>query len=486
MERLFDLGSKELMSGISPSAHTEQGGLFLKAKGVTAAYDPAGSESTQNGLLQACGAITDHTGSVVVDTPIASVVYDGGTPYLLILGDGGHFYRKPYGSGAPVDIRSGTPYTNPANGVAKFQPRGGTLNYYVWQRTQIGVANPLVAYPTGWTDDTYTGLQDTYLHPTHAFLDAVYYGNKDRIGALLDAGDTTVNHQTNVLDINTNWYVTGLCDDGVYLVAATSNNLAGVEYLTDNKIIFWDTYSSSWQREWKIYDPAIWAIKSVGSNIYAFGQFGIYECSFNSPPRKVLNAGTGFSDLAYYGLGYGSNRAGVFNQSALMWGGADTLNSIGKLASDLPSAYLRPFYETLGEVSWIETQFEKGKVYFGTRSDKLAAAEFNFATRQTSLSAETVYIPLKKRGVLNRIDVYFGEPLASGDSLNIDVQADEDVAAVDWNTASFAVHGAKRFVPLHKVGGGSYETEQIKLVLNFNGGAVKIKRIVGWGEPLEP
>ena len=117
----------------------------------------------------------------------------------------------------------------------------------------------------------------------------------------------------------------------------------------------------------------------------------------------------------------------------------------------------------------------------GTTSEKLAYVDFNAATRSTGVSGETVYIPLKAKYLIERIDVTLGEPMASGDSLNIDLRADEDVSATDWGTMSYAVEGAIRKKFITKETGGEFEAENFKMILNFNGGAVKIKKIDVWG-----
>src|SRR3990167_8428709 len=101
---ILTLTTKDFLTGIASSAHTERGGLFFKADGVTPVYDAGGTASTQNGLLQAGPTPTDFTASVVVDIPFASVSGVNGA-FLYMLGASGHLYSKGLGSAAVTDGR---------------------------------------------------------------------------------------------------------------------------------------------------------------------------------------------------------------------------------------------------------------------------------------------------------------------------------------------------------------------------------------------
>ena len=95
------------------------------------------------------------------------------------------------------------------------------------------------------------------------------------------------------------------------------------------------------------------------------------------------------------------------------------------------------------------------------------------------MSAETVYIPLLERYDVKRIEVVFGEPLATGDSLDIQIQTDEDTTATDYGTIDFATKGAIRRVSIFT---SKNNIDNLKLIFNFNGGNVKIKQVNVFGD----
>lgn len=489
MERpILTLTTKDFLSGIAPAAHTERGGLFLNAVGVTPVYDAAGTASTQNGLLQPGPAPTNFSGSVVVDNPIASVAgISSSTPYLFFLGSSGHFYRKALGSGDVTDLRSGTPITTPANGMAIWKPVGGTQYLYYWQKQQIGVWDLTSSHPTGWNDDgpsdDLTGMANITSHPVHQFLDRVYFGNDTKVGALLDNGASGYSFSLNVLDIKPVERIFAISDDTVNLVVAATENINADNRFAVNTIYFWDTYSSSWNREYTVRDPFVWALKRIGRSVYAFGQYGIYEITYDAGPRKLLSRLIGFGTTTDLTSGYGASRAGVYNQQALMFATDTTIDTFGPLSPDLPSAYYKSFKvpDGVGTPTLIDTLFDVGRVYLGTDGGKIYGYDFNATTRETSVSAQTVYFPLRQPIEIDRIDVIFGEPLASGDSMSIQLKTDEDTSATPTTalTATYADDGAIRRKSIRIA---KFFTESpVSIVINFTAGAVKIKEIQVFG-----
>lgn len=478
MKKLLSLGAKQFLSGIAPNAHTETGGLFFKADSVTPLYDAGGTASVENGLLQAGPALTDFTGAVVVDNIIAGdIAYLGSTPYLFMIGDTGHIYRKPVGSGAPVDVH--TAAVNGANGVAVWAPKGGTKLLYYWQKTQIGTFDLTATY----TDGVYTGLTGVAYHPVHQFNGNVYYGNVAKVGALLDNGAGSATHSSALFTIPAQLGITDLSDDGTYLVIAGTENLDGINVFGNNYIYFWDLHSSQWTREYTIRDPFIWSLQKMGNAVYAFGQYGIYEVSF-AGVKKVLSRFIGFATPSNLISGYGSNRALVYNESSVMFGTDTTIDTFGRLSPDLANAYFKHFTGMTGTPTFISASLDVGRVYVGTTSSKLYAFDFNGTTRNTGVSAQTVYVPFGDKYQIDRVDVVFGEPLVTGDSMSIQLKTDEDTSASTAMVASHAQDGAtrrKRFNPV----GGFVVDEQLSIVVNFTAGAVKIKKIDVYGTRID-
>lgn len=502
MERpILTLSTKDFLTGIAPSAHTERGGLFYSATGVTPVYDPGGTASAENGLLQAGSAPTNIGGSTVVDTIFAA---DSGVPtstmQAFFYGDSGHIYRL-LENGTLTDIRDGGTYpaavSNSRAGL-KFwgSTASGQRGLLYWQSTQIGLWNGSDPTVSGNWDDDYSatipsgaGAFGTSNWPCpHIFAGNVYWSisSTSKIGALLDNGAGTISLSTNVLDFDFKYSCFSIADDGVYLVLAVSQNQEGADLFANNKILFWDTYSPSWSREYEIQDPFIWKLQRVGNAVYAFGQYGVYEVSFGNGVRKVLSRSIGFGTPTDVTLGYGNQRATTYNQDALIWATDTTIDTLGALDPTLPTAYLKPFKvpSSVGTPSLVFSRFKAGSVYVATDGDKLYRYDFNGSTRETSVSAQTIYFPLRTKTEITRIDVIFGEPLASGDAMSVQLKTDEDTSATPTTalTATYTADGAIRRKSIRVT---SYITESpLSLVINFTSGAVKIKRIELYGGPV--
>ena len=484
------LTPKEFLTGIAPSAHTGRGGVFFKADGVTPVYDPGGTASVENGLLQAGPAPTDFTGSVVVDNIIAGVASSfTGAAHLYMLGSSGHFYDKAVGSGTPTDLRSGTQITNPASGLVVWSPAGGTPLCYIWRQNKIDTWNMSGTYPTGWTADVYSitqGNNSTILKPVHKFVGNVYYGNGDLLGAITDAGSGTASHSSNVLDFPTRELITGLADDGRYLVIATTENAAEQsDTFARNYIRFWDTNSTSWTREWPIRDPFIWAVKHLGGGvIHAYGQYGVYEGTFDFGFKKILPRMIGFGTGGDLTSGYGCSRATVYNNDTLLFATDTTIDTLGKPSPDLQSAYLKPFKvpSAVGTPTFVSADLDPGRVYVATDGPKLYGYDFNGSTRDTGVTAQTVYFPVPSKTTVKRVEVVFGEPLASGDSVSVSIYKDEDTAAVSFGTAAYASQGAARRVSMSK---SITVDSQLSVLITFTAGAAKIRAIELYGDEME-
>lgn len=283
MKKLFTLTTKDWITGMGASKHASTGILNPDSRGI----NPLGNDENY-GLLTSAGAPTDIAGANVVDQPIAYVT---NSDDLYILGDDGHLYTQDVLSApttTPTDLRSGTPITNPANGLEIFQAAGGSKYLYYWQKTQIGRWDISGSYPTGWTDNWATGLNDTYIHPTHAFAGQIFYGDGSEIGKIYDNSGTPTKVD-NVLDIYANFTINSLTDDGTYLViGATTQTASGTPTsISQNKILFWDTFAPSWAVEWTLPETsALVSVKYSNGLVYALTTEALWACSVGSQPLR--------------------------------------------------------------------------------------------------------------------------------------------------------------------------------------------------------
>lgn len=461
--------------------HLEDSGLLLNTSaGVT--------PDTVRGGLTSSGTPTNIGSTVVVDSIIASAVdSNGGTTSMYLTGSEGHLYSLDIGTtpqGTPTDRRSATPITEPTNGLFVYQPRGGTKYLYYVQDTQVGRWDLSGSYPTGWTDNWQTGLEDFRVHPSHNFFDRVYIGNKDRLAEVRDDGAGGVTFSTNVLDFPSDYYASTIDDDGVYLIVGlnrqTSSGSPGT--IAGTKVVFWDLNSDSWVREWDFPDSAyLTSIRKVGTVMYALCADGIYAFTFSSPPQIVVaftgNIVPGFTASA---SGNYDDEKMIKYRDGVMFTTDVGIHFYGKLRPEFPRAFYT--LSTRPSASTILVRAVQSQIYAGGE-DKLYYW-LPAGIGNTDASAKTVYIPFEETYKIERIDVIFTEPLGSGDSLQVQVKSDEDQNYTTFGTASHTNFGSVRKIELYKTD-GAYLCENLSLALNFNGGSPKLKKVIVYGTPLK-
>lgn len=493
------LTSKEFLTGISPSAHSGRSGIFYKAAGIAPVNDPGAGESSENGLLRAGPVGTDLTSTVVVDAPVAGVrdYPSGSSAYLYILGAAGHFYQLTAGSHALTDLRptggSPGPISNPANGIGTFQPIGGTKYTYYMMKAAIGRASALNSSPSFADTWVSSGINSTTMHPMHTYFDQLMYGNLNTIGMINDNGSGDSQNNTNVLDLPVDSECTALSDDGIYLVIAITNNLQSTFAFSNCRILFWDGASDSWNREYPIDDAYILSMKRVGNAVIVQGIRGVYQVTFAGGVKKILSRYTGLSST-------GSNRQigpalmSVLNQSAVAFGAAFpneiAVATIGALADDAPSAFHKPILITtnlLINPSFVEAELDSGIVIVGTDQPKLLSFAFGSPTgAETSVSAQTVYLALPTRYQIQRIDIILAAPLIAGDEFNIETKLSETDSAVQFGRdVAYATENNKRHIQITTTKPVQVDN-QVSLIVNFEGGAVKIKTIQVYGQLMTP
>ena len=401
MERpILTLSTKDFLTGIAPSYHTERGGLFGAATGVTPIYDYGGSGSTQNGLLQPGPAPTNIGGATVVDTIFAAtsgVLVSTFSAYFW--SDEGRLYRLT-SNGTLTDLMDGTPaaVSNSRAGLKLWNSTSSSdRGLLYWQSGQIGLWDGATDSTT-FTNNKYTFSGTANWPCPHIFLGNVYFAisSTGKIGALLDNGAGTVTVNSAVLDHDLKYSCFSISDDGTYLVLATSQNQEGTELFGRNKILFWDTTSSSWNREYEIPDPFIWKIQKVNNAVIAFGQKGMYEVSFAGGVRKLPPLFTAFGTPTDVTIGYGSQRATSYNLDTVLFATDTTIDLFGPIETGGRYAHFKPFKvpSAVGTPTLVFSDFAVGSFYVATDGDKLYRYDFNGSTRETSVSAQTIYFPL--------------------------------------------------------------------------------------------
>jgi hypothetical protein len=497
---LISLTAKDFLTGVNElGAHGFQGGVFMKADGVTPLYEAGKAQSTLNGLLMAGAAATTVGGSTPNGNFLCSKSVDLGSSrrawfgtssghIFYVLTDAASLNLTGDGLHDAHTVTSGYPVL----AIEAFGPAGGTKKMYYFTIVAVGEWTGSAFADAATLSSGSATLNTAYVRPVHRYFDNLLYGNGyGAVGSLYDDGANGVANNATALDVPLTTIPTAISDDGVYAVIAVTDNIScDTDGLSDTRILFWDGSAGSWNREYSISDPFIYAIKRTPVGVFAFGQTGIWQLSFSSVPKKILSHSPGiYAITGYNTLLYGAGAASFFSD-AVIWGGSSGSNyavkSLGKLDSSASSAYLHPFLSTASKhITSVDGQLLKGYVFVGDDTPQLKAYPFSTTNSpQTTVSAQTIYYPLPERMQIDHIDVVFGEALVSGDAFNIETKLGEDKSAVTFDSASYASDGATyRKVMTPKSGPMPIADSQISFVFNWTGGAVKIKRVDIYGTP---
>jgi len=467
MIKIVELTTRDFLTGESENAYGGRGGIFYEAIGINPIVNPAG-RSTDLGLLQTAAAPVRYSASVVVDIPIASAHKATGSyaGKAFFLGNAGHFYQIDLSNNSISDLRT-TTISNLTNGLEIFK----TFAFYT-QKTKVGRWNTTSSHPTNWSDSFMTGLQDYNYHPTHQFGDKVWIGDKNRMAKIIDS--RTLVTGSDILDFPSDYRVMDVDDDGLKLVIGITKNLGDVSIGGNTKVIFWDTNSPSWNREWPLPEPNVVSLNKVGAWNYAITTTGVYRFTYSIPPKKVNSNLT-----AIYGR---SNITDVFYGSMLICGNRG--GSISVYGSPLPGYPMAHYRIATGwgagqGVTVVNAQAKRGIVYFGTNNSRLYSQSVSVGG-DTGRNARTAFISLPEQFRVQEAKLIMGTKLTSSDRVEVAVRGDVNNIDTTMGAASFTTHSAVTRISLRKK---SVVLEDVQLNILFSGGNPKIRKIQLWGEP---
>ena len=497
MKKIFELGPAQFLSGIASGSQLQNTGLFTRAEGITTVRNPF-LESDEVGILQASPAPQDLTGETILDTPIAWTVDPNdsvtGFPVTYLWGDNGYLYSiDQTGDSAPVNINVAESLggmTNGANGLFVMDHSTGVKKVWYFRHEAIGFYGDLNGSPS-FNNDEYTGLEETIHHPVHTLFDRRYFGNGRYIGQVEDDGSGGLTVELQALDLQKGMTVTTIHDDGHYLVAGATTyppvqgGAIGSLAHGTTKVFFWDTNSNSWEREWTVPESAIYAIRRVGSVMYALTGRGLYEFTIDASPRMVLpflNAADAPSPQ------FPTHFMADVLGEAIVWANtAGSVSSYGKFIPSLPTAYMKPFAGFGSfDLSLICTSGKTNDVHVATGEDKLYRVHWDgTGDNLTGVDAETIFIDLKRWWQIGRVVVEFDGQLQGVDE---DVYDRLVVSMLTHSLSSLFLAGQARYdsdgaISIKEIF-TSLEARKLSLRIRFSKGAVRIRNIEVWGDPI--
>jgi hypothetical protein len=475
MKKLIELNNHTLRTGRTRSKFMP-GGIWDSAQGM----NPYLENDTYRGTIAVTATPTDLTGSVIVDNPIAYTKNERNSTYnLYMMGDAGHFYSLNTAGTIVTDLRSGTPISGPANGMAVFKPRAAfspTLLYAT--NASIGTWDMSGVYPTGWTDNFYTlATTPTKHRPMHPFFDRVYYGNLNYVGQFADDGTATIAHTAQVLNVDGYETVTALSDDGRYLMIATARtvdeNYNGASRV---RILFWDTNKNSW--DWEVSIPnefSIRGFKRIGDVNYAVGKRGLYAVAFGVAPKLVYTFDSD-ETIAFDGSNYGHV------QSIAPWGDGVIFGKLGTAFSSFLPGTDRIVYNPLqgftGDIGIIIPDYIENKVFVGTRSAKFYSYNMTLAG-STTASFVTRFIDLEGFYHVQRLDLTL--PNGPSGTISILVSGTNTLNTTPSIIVNETKYPGQRHIsiPLNQ----NITTPHVKISVLLSAGTPAISAMSLWGEP---
>ena len=469
MQKILQLGIKDWITGVGIGRHIEDTGIFHQMDGWNPCVNPALS-SDDFGLLQT-GSASTQVGSGTADETVTAFIPHNSTE-MYALGTSGDIYSIALADDA-VTLNSNRG-VNIQNGF--FSKGGGTEYFYYFQETQIGRYDLASTY----TDGFWTGLTSTTIRPVHYWAQTFWFGNVSTVGKLVPAslpGTGALGAANlNVLDFDPEYTVKCLSDDDYYLVVGVSTQTASQTLGGTTKVVFWDGFSPSWNKEWFIPEPSIQAIQKTGNIFYAVCSNALYAFNFSTSPVKILDLDSSHT------INVNAYNAITQIGDAVMWGAID-INAYGRLNSRIPKAYYQPMSFALRAttVNALNSNASYGKIYIAGNDSKIYQVSLLSGGNVNDLNnAITHWIDLKDVYQITGIRINFGTRLVSGNNMTITVEGYDGTSAFTQNiNPTFTGLGAvsRAFFPLELRG------HEVRLTFSVSGivGNVKIKDVILYG-----
>lgn len=465
LQRIFSLNKEHFLRGLSPSEYYDGGKVLYSAVGIDLFRTP--------GRLRA-GFDVEIIGTPTVQGSIRAFVnhpYSIYEKYIYGYDEGGKVYQITDADAFSI-VHS---VSNPARGLTNYYSDAGIPILIYTQKKQVGLAS----YATMTFLDTAVGgpdsLEDYTPHPVKVGVDNnLYIGNKFKL-AKWDATTLTANRLTFESDFR----VDALESDGFYLVIGGRRGYS--RSARSAYIYFWDMVSNQVSRTYLL--PGQVTVNRLlyhEGYIYAFCDYAVFKCSFDSPPVEVIRLEDRFR---------GMSSADVFRNTIVFGAGSSTVSTgaIGRLGNtepDLPHILQTPWKVTDTDKAGIKCIFtnynEPGQLLITTNADKCVYRVTT--TSLTGVSAKSPFIDLGRYWKLHFLKVTT-ETLASGDSLTVSLKTKSGGSEIlKTTTFTFAADGAKtsKLFPID----GTI-TDQVQYQITFTAGNVQVKSIELFGEPQE-
>lgn len=303
----------------------------------------------------------------------------------------------------------------------------------------------------------------------HVYYDKVYQQlDSDGVDETYYDGTAYVNNN-NVLTLPGNGVA--VTDDGTYMVFATESN----------DIVFWDSYSTSWNRSYKLPpNTEVYGLTSNRGGVYILTDSGVMFGGYSTPPKYIVsfadNSGSKPAEppspqAFNFHFGIHPFRDGIIyvndNNGITFVGSArvqDDGYSVHNILSGLPSGDK----EILGVTEdQIIVNVRNTSLHRFTTSASVPAS-------RTNQAAETRVIDLDNIYDVNAIDLVFDEALSGNDSIKVSIRSNTSEAYTDLETITSTDSQYYR-VYNDTTAGNKYTAMQVKLT--FLGGDPRVMNL---------
>ncbi len=455
LQKIFSLKKEDWLRGLCPDEYYDGGNVLYVAKGIDLFRTPGR-------LAAGIGATVIGSGTVVDSIKWFKVRPSGSYGYGY--GSGGRIYQIAL-SGDDVTIID----TNTDSQGQGLEIYNGNLLFS--KNTRVSIYN--------WStfNDTNVGgagtLTTSLYHPMKVGVDNnCYVGNVNKL-AKWDGGTFT----SDKLTFNSTYIITALENDGFYLViGATSDPVTGGTNRVAT-ILFWDMVSAQANRVYNLPEAEdINYLLYKDGWIYVFCSNVIYRCQFDVPPQEYLRR-TGML------FGRSQGKTADVRKGVMIWSdNTGVVGSYGSAGYKLPEILQTPYKVPTGvneNISSLMYYVPLNVLYVATSTPKLYIIYTGTAT--AGLSAQTPYIDLGRYWKLHYLKI-ITDTLASGDSLTLSLKSvSGGTELLDATTFTYSADGAKKTKNLPISG---KITDQFQLTITFTAGAVKVKEVQLFGEPM--
>lgn len=465
-QKILTITKEHFIRGLAPSEFLDAGKVLWTADGIDLFYPD------YVGRLMAGFSPTDISGSepVVVADAIKWFSFNPAGTYAYAYGNEGKIYKIALTTDEIEELQ--TTALSTGQGLEVYK------DYLIYsQNTQVGKYGLLSGTPT-FDDDGIsgaTGLTTSNYHPIKVGADKrCYVGDINELDSFSSVGEApSSDWSAGDLVFSSDWTITALENDGFYLVIGTVFN-PGTTAERKVAVSFWDMAADRVNRHYIL--PGATTLHYLlykDGWVYAFCQNAIYRCRFDAPPEVFLQR-----DGIYCGMTYGQI-ATVYKNVMLWLGSAGKVHAYGSSDFQIPPVFYNPYKVLTTALGGIMGFPNYDKIYTAAGSgDKLYALNIG---NVTGVSATTPFIDLGRYWQGAFLKVYT-EPLADGDSLAVNVYAENGVTAILSKTFTYAADGAKssKKFPITAA-----FMNQIQVALTFTAGAVKVKGFELYGVPVD-